>query len=58
MVRLSSSILSLSPEEGDQDNIKEQQPHEEEQQQEGALDGQKCRAALASLRHTKWFQVS
>uniref|UniRef100_A0A674MTU9 Spermatid perinuclear RNA-binding protein-like n=1 Tax=Takifugu rubripes TaxID=31033 RepID=A0A674MTU9_TAKRU len=22
-----------------------------------ALDGQKCRAALASLRHTKWFQA-
>ncbi|XP_029685374.1 spermatid perinuclear RNA-binding protein-like isoform X2 [Takifugu rubripes] len=64
---------SRQEEEGDQDNMKEQQQQEqqqqeeqqeeeeqqqeEEEQQEDALDGQKCRAALASLRHTKWFQA-
>lgn len=51
---LSFPILSISLEEGDQDNRKEGEQQEEE---DGALDRQECRAALASLRHAKWFQV-
>lgn len=54
MLSLSCLILSLSPEEGDQDKKEEEKKGEEE---EGALDRQKCQAALASLRHAKWFQV-
>lgn len=30
----------------------------EEKEEEDALDRQKCQAALAALRHVKWFQVS
>lgn len=52
---LSCLILSLSPEEGEQDADK-RRPEEEEE--EDVLDRQKCQAALASLRHAKWFQVS
>lgn len=55
---LSCLILSLSPEEGDQDKKEEEKKGEEEdEEEEGALDRQKCQAALASLRHAKWFQV-
>lgn len=56
MVTLSLSclILSLSPEEGDQADNKEK---EEEEEEDCALDRQKCQAALALLRHAKWFQV-
>lgn len=56
MVTLSLSclILSLSPEEGDQAGNKEK---EEEEEEDCALDRQKCQAALALLRHVKWFQV-
>lgn len=52
MVTLSLSclILSLSPEEGDQADNKEEE-------EDCALDRQKCQAALALLRHAKWFQV-
>lgn len=50
-----SPILSISLEEGDQDNRKEGEQQEEEE--DGALDRQECQAALASLRHAKWFQV-
>lgn len=53
---LSCLILSLSPEEGEQDTDKRRQ--EEEEEEEDVLDRQKCQAALASLRHAKWFQVS
>lgn len=52
VLSLSCLILSLSPEEGDQD-IKEK----EEEEEDGGLDRQKCQAALTSLRHAKWFQV-
>lgn len=52
---LSCLILSLSPEEGEQDADKRRQ---EEEEGEDVLDRQKCQAALASLRHAKWFQVS
>lgn len=54
MLILSFLILSISLEEGDQDNRKE---GEQEEEEDGALDRQECRAALASLRHAKWFQV-
>lgn len=60
MVALSLSclILSPSPEEGSQAENKEAEEKEEpEEEDDGALDRQKCRAALASLRHAKWFQV-
>ncbi|XP_046871969.1 spermatid perinuclear RNA-binding protein isoform X2 [Hypomesus transpacificus] len=30
---------------------------EEEEEEEGVLDRHRCRAALASLRHAKWFQA-
>lgn len=55
MVTLSLSclILSFSPEEGD-----DKDRQEEEEEEEGVLDRQKCRAALALLRHAKWFQVN
>lgn len=57
MVTLSLSclILSVSPEEGHQDDSKGRQ---EEKEEEDVLDRKKCQAALASLRHAKWFQVS
>lgn len=57
MILLSQSclILCLSPEEGEQDAYKGRREDEEE---EDVLDKQQCRAALASLRHAKWFQVS
>lgn len=62
MVTLSLSclILSLSPEEGDQHDNKERQEDEEKEEatdEEDVLDRQKCQAALAALRHAKWFQV-
>lgn len=60
MVTLSLSclILSLSPEEGDQADSKEKEKKQEEEEEDDcALDRQKCRAALALLRHAKWFQV-
>ncbi|XP_078107614.1 spermatid perinuclear RNA-binding protein-like isoform X2 [Sander vitreus] len=41
--------------EGHQDDNKERQ--EDEEKEEDVLDRQKCQAALASLRHAKWFQV-
>ncbi|XP_026042907.1 spermatid perinuclear RNA-binding protein-like isoform X1 [Astatotilapia calliptera] len=41
-------------EEGEQDADKQRQEEEEE---EDVLDRQKCQAALASLRHAKWFQA-
>ncbi|XP_051279525.1 spermatid perinuclear RNA-binding protein-like isoform X2 [Dicentrarchus labrax] len=45
-------------EEGDQDDSKErQEKEEEEEEEEDVLDRQKCQAALASLRHAKWFQA-
>ncbi|KAM7018762.1 spermatid perinuclear RNA-binding protein-like isoform 3-T3 [Tautogolabrus adspersus] len=43
-----------SPSE-EEDDRKEKQ--EEEEDEEDVLDRQKCRAALASLRHAKWFQA-
>ncbi|KAL3975333.1 Rho GTPase-activating protein 18/28/40 [Sarotherodon galilaeus] len=42
-------------EEGEQDADKRRQ--EEEEEEEDVLDRQKCQAALASLRHAKWFQA-
>lgn len=56
MLILSFPILSISLEEGDQDNRKEGE-QQEEGEEDSALDRQECRAALASLRHAKWFQV-
>ncbi|XP_074495603.1 spermatid perinuclear RNA-binding protein-like isoform X2 [Sebastes fasciatus] len=50
-------------EDGHPDDSKEQQQQEEEEEekedeeQEDVLDRQKCRAALAALRHAKWFQA-
>lgn len=59
MVTLSLSclLLFLSPEEAAQ---KEGQEREEDQKEddENVLDRQRCQAALAALRHAKWFQVS
>lgn len=55
---LSFLILSISLEEGDQDSRKEEREQQQEEEEDGALDRQACRAALASLRHAKWFQVS
>lgn len=54
---LSRLILSLSPEEGDQADNKEKEKKQEEEEDDCALDRQKCQAALALLRHAKWFQV-
>ncbi|TKS78152.1 Spermatid perinuclear RNA-binding protein [Collichthys lucidus] len=57
---LSCLILSLSPEEGDQHDNKERQEDEEKEEatdEEDVLDRQKCQAALAALRHAKWFQA-
>lgn len=61
MLILSFLILSISLEEGDQDNRKEgeqQQQQQQKEEEDGALDRQECQAALALLRHAKWFQVS
>ncbi|XP_039906251.1 spermatid perinuclear RNA-binding protein-like isoform X2 [Simochromis diagramma] len=45
-------------EEGEQDADKRrQEEEEEEEEEEDVLDRQKCQAALASLRHAKWFQA-
>ncbi|XP_044188779.1 spermatid perinuclear RNA-binding protein-like isoform X1 [Thunnus albacares] len=51
-------------EEGEQEDDKERQEdkrdeeeEEEEEEEEDVLDRQKCQAALASLRHAKWFQA-
>ncbi|XP_036954130.1 spermatid perinuclear RNA-binding protein-like isoform X2 [Acanthopagrus latus] len=44
-------------EEGDQDDSKQRQEKEEKVEDEDVLDRQKCQAALASLRHAKWFQA-
>ncbi|XP_073322305.1 spermatid perinuclear RNA-binding protein-like isoform X1 [Pagrus major] len=44
-------------EQGDQDDNKERQEKEEKEEEEDVLDRQKCQAALASLRHAKWFQA-
>ncbi|XP_070820495.1 spermatid perinuclear RNA-binding protein-like isoform X1 [Chaetodon trifascialis] len=41
-------------EEDDQEDKKEKQ---EDKEEEDVLDRQKCQAALASLRHSKWFQA-
>ncbi|XP_049433685.1 spermatid perinuclear RNA-binding protein-like [Epinephelus fuscoguttatus] len=41
-------------EEGHQDDSKGRQ---EEKEEEDVLDRKKCQAALASLRHAKWFQA-
>ncbi|XP_034727069.1 spermatid perinuclear RNA-binding protein-like isoform X2 [Etheostoma cragini] len=44
----------VSPDEGGhQDDVQERQ----EDKEEDVLDRQKCQAALASLRHAKWFQA-
>lgn len=55
------SSCPVSPEDGQRDDRKERQEDEEKEEKEeekDVLDRQKCRAALASLRHAKWFQVS
>ncbi|KAE8291759.1 Spermatid perinuclear RNA-binding protein [Larimichthys crocea] len=47
-------------EEGDQHDNKERQEDEEKEEatdEEDVLDRQKCQAALAALRHAKWFQA-
>ncbi|KAM6945216.1 spermatid perinuclear RNA-binding protein-like [Lycodopsis pacificus] len=47
-------------EEGRQDEDKEEEEEvdkEEEEEEEEVLDRKKCRAALAALRHAKWFQA-
>ncbi|KAF3851507.1 hypothetical protein F7725_013279 [Dissostichus mawsoni] len=46
-------------EKGHQDDRKQEdkKQKEDEEEEEEVLDRQKCRAALASLRHTKWFQA-
>ncbi|XP_010772316.1 spermatid perinuclear RNA-binding protein-like, partial [Notothenia coriiceps] len=47
-------------EKGHQDDREQEdnkQKEGEEEEEEEVLDRQKCRAALASLRHTKWFQA-
>nr|XP_046241818.1 spermatid perinuclear RNA-binding protein-like [Scatophagus argus] len=44
-------------EEGNQHNKKERQKDEETEEEQDVLDRQKCQAALASLRHAKWFQA-
>ncbi|XP_070759746.1 spermatid perinuclear RNA-binding protein-like [Enoplosus armatus] len=45
-------------EEGHQDGHKDRQEDEEkEEEEEGVLDRQSCQAALAALRHAKWFQA-
>ncbi|KAI9543829.1 hypothetical protein NQZ68_008877 [Dissostichus eleginoides] len=56
---LSRLTLSVSPEKGHQDDRKQEdkKQKEDEEEEEEVLDRQKCRAALASLRHTKWFQA-
>ncbi|XP_041643882.1 spermatid perinuclear RNA-binding protein-like isoform X1 [Cheilinus undulatus] len=57
-ITLSSLAMREEPstsEEGDDDRKEKQE--EEEEDEEDILDRQKCRAALASLRHAKWFQA-
>ncbi|XP_034086180.1 spermatid perinuclear RNA-binding protein-like isoform X3 [Gymnodraco acuticeps] len=46
-------------EKGHQDDREQEdkKQKEDEEEEEEILDRQKCRAALASLRHTKWFQA-
>lgn len=55
-------ILFVCPEDGDQAGDEEREENDrnevEEKEEEDALDRQKCQAALAALRHAKWFQVS
>ncbi|XP_059193071.1 spermatid perinuclear RNA-binding protein-like [Centropristis striata] len=46
--------LSSTTEEEEDDS---KQGQEEDEDKEEVLDGQKCRGALASLRHAKWFQA-
>ncbi|XP_008285260.1 spermatid perinuclear RNA-binding protein-like isoform X1 [Stegastes partitus] len=44
-------------EEGDRGGDKQRREDEEEDEDEDVLDRQRCQAALASLRHAKWFQA-
>ncbi|GAA6223750.1 spermatid perinuclear RNA-binding protein-like isoform X1 [Lates japonicus] len=45
-------------EEGDQDvHTEKQRDDKEEEKEKDVLDRHRCRAALASLRHAKWFQA-
>ena len=55
-----SCVLTLfpSPGEASEQGLDRQGTEgEEEEEEEGVLDRHRCRAALASLRHAKWFQV-
>ncbi|XP_030272871.1 spermatid perinuclear RNA-binding protein-like isoform X2 [Sparus aurata] len=49
--------ITTEEEEGDQEDNRERQEKEEKEEDEDVLDRQKCQAALASLRHAKWFQA-
>ncbi|XP_056136958.1 LOW QUALITY PROTEIN: spermatid perinuclear RNA-binding protein-like [Lampris incognitus] len=40
-----------------QEETTAEEQKEEEEEEEGVLDRQSCRAALAALRHAKWFQA-
>ncbi|XP_036000198.1 spermatid perinuclear RNA-binding protein isoform X3 [Fundulus heteroclitus] len=44
-------------EEEDDQKEDEQRREEEEEEEEGILDRLKCQAALAALRHAKWFRA-
>ena len=54
MLTFSLPRLILPEKGGDE----ERQEGDDDEVEEDVLDRQKCQAALAALRHAKWFQVS
>ncbi|XP_047236263.1 spermatid perinuclear RNA-binding protein-like [Girardinichthys multiradiatus] len=48
---------STTEEEEEDDNQEEDEQRREDREEEDVLDRVKCQAALAALRHAKWFQV-
>ncbi|CAJ1069740.1 spermatid perinuclear RNA-binding protein-like isoform X3 [Xyrichtys novacula] len=57
-LKITLSSLTMREEHSTpEEDRKEKQRVEEEDDEEGILDREKCRAALASLRHAKWFQA-
>ncbi|KAM7415576.1 hypothetical protein PAMA_017881 [Pampus argenteus] len=60
-LKITLSSLAMREEhsttEEEEDDKERQEDKQEEEEEEDVLDKQKCQAALASLRHAKWFQA-
>ncbi|XP_041792279.1 spermatid perinuclear RNA-binding protein-like isoform X2 [Chelmon rostratus] len=60
-LKITLSSLAMREEhsttEEEEDTQEDKKEKQEDKEEEDVLDRQKCRAALASLRHAKWFQA-